>query len=75
MDNKKLDEVLNHIGLLYIVKTYYENKSEIEHIYNNLDDEGKKAKRKQKMSGKSSMWTCKILNNGRLFLEQIGKFA
>ena len=37
--------------------------------------ERKKDKRKQKMSGKSSMWTCKILNNGRLFLEQIGKFA
>ena len=36
--------------------------------------ERKKDKRKQKMSGKSSMWTCKILNNGRLFLEQIGKF-
>lgn len=59
-----------HIKMMHR-STKYGNMFMVDFIYY----ERKKDKRKQKMSGKSSMWTCKILNNGRLFLEQIGKFA
>lgn len=40
---QKIDELLRKIGLLYLIKTYYENKSEIENIYKELDDDGRKS--------------------------------